>query len=207
MTSPTAIGGIGIGASLFGGLLSAFGAEKSGQAQQQMYNYQAAVAQINSSTDKQNMEYSLYQGEEQAEKFGIQAGQRQAAIRTAYSAGNIDVNSGSAAQVQGSQKTLTGIDTAQIRENAAKTAYDYDVRSVMDTNQATLDVMAGQNAKIAGDINATASILGTAGSVSSKWLQGTTVGMFGGSGGSPSIVGATTNYNGMPWSANTGAVF
>jgi hypothetical protein len=53
---------------------------------------------------------------------------------------------------------------------------------VSDTNQATLDIAAGKNAAAAGDINAVSSILGTAGSVSSKWLQGNQVGLWGVSG-------------------------
>ncbi len=111
--------------------------------------------------------------------YGLQAGQRQAQIRDTQAASGLDVNSGSAAAVQASQKTITGIDTAQIRSNAAKVAYDYDVKSTMDLNQSTLDVMAGQNAKIAGDISAASSILGTVGSVANKWSAGTTSGLFG----------------------------
>lgn len=173
-----AVGGIGIGTSLAGGLLSAYGAEKMGTAQQSMYNYQAAVAKINSTIDKQNADWALHVGEVEAEKYGIGARQRMGAITAAQGASGLDVNRGSAVDVRRSQQEVTGIDLNQIRTNAAKTAYDYNVRSTMDTNQATIDVMAGQNAKIAGDIQATASILGTVSSVSSKWLQGKQIGMF-----------------------------
>ena len=173
-----AIGGVGLGATLAGGMLSAYGAEKTGAAQQQMYNYQAAVAKINSQIDKQNAEYAIDQGEKQAAIYGAKEAQTFGAIRAAQGASNIDVNSGSAARVQASEKLVGGIDTTQIRSNAAKVAFDYDVKSTMDLNQATLDTMAGINAKTAGDINMAASILGTVGSVSSKWMQGKTVGMF-----------------------------
>ncbi len=172
------VGGIGMGASLAGGLLSAFGAEKSGQAQQQMYNYQAQVAQINSQIDLQNADWARNKGEIQATQYGMKAAQQFGAIRAAQGASNIDVNSGSAVDVQRSQKQITAIDMGQIRSNAAKVAYDFDVKSTMDLNQSTLDVMAGQNAKMAGDINAASSILGTVGSVSSKWLQGNQIGMW-----------------------------
>ena len=174
----TGVGTIGLGATLAGGLLSAFGAEKSGAAQQQMYNYQAAVAKINSQIDQQNREYALNYGEQQATIEGMKAGQQFGQIRAAEGASGIDVNTGSAADVQRSQRAVTAMDLTQIRSNAAKTAYDYNVKSVMDTNQASLDVMAGQNAKIAGGIKAASSILGTAGSVSSKWLQGQQAGLY-----------------------------
>jgi cbb3-type cytochrome oxidase subunit 3 len=177
-----AIGVIGLGSSLAGGIMSAFGAEKSGQAQQAMYNYQAQVARINSQIDQQNAEYAINQGEQQAQQYGLQAAQQYGKIVAGQAASGFDVNSGSNVDVQRSQRTISAMDLTQIRSNAAKTAYDYNVRSTMDTNQATLDVMAGQNAKLAGDIQATSSILGSVSSVSSKWLQGSQMGMFPGGG-------------------------
>ena len=182
-----ALGAVGIGATLAGGITSAIGAESSAAATQQSYNYQAGVAQINSTIDLRNADYARSQGETQAMQYGLQAGQRQAQIRNTQAASGLDVNSGSAAAVQASQKTITGIDTAQIRSNAAKTAYDYDVKSTMDLNQSTLDVMAGDNAITAGNFQAASSILGSVGSVSSKWMQGSQSGMFGSSSSSSGV--------------------
>ena len=179
MAAPSALGGIGLGASLAGGLVSAFGAAQQGTAQQQMYNYQSAVAQINSKIDLQNSDYAINQGEQQATQYGMKEAQQFGQIRAAQGASNIDVNSGSNAQVQSSEREVGAIDTTTIRSNAAKTAYDYDVKSTMDLNQSTLDTMAGINAKTAGNINATSSLLGAAGSVATKWQQGSTSGLFG----------------------------
>lgn len=173
-----AVGAIGMGSSLAGGILGAYGALQSGDAQQRMYNYQAQVAKINSQIDLQNRDYALQVGETEAGQYGMKATQQAGQIRTAQGASGLDVNTGSAAAVQASQKKVTGIDLTQIRANAAKTAYDYTVRSVMDTNQASLDVIAGQNAKSASKIQAMASILGSAGSVSSKWMQGQQTGLY-----------------------------
>jgi hypothetical protein len=175
-----AAGAIGMGASLAGGILGAVGAEKTAAAQQQMYNYQAGIAQINSRIDLHNADYARNVGEIQARDYGIKAAQELGNIRSAQSASNIDVNSGSSADVRASQRTVAQMDLTQIRSNAAKTAYDFDVKSTMDLNQSTLDIMAGQNAKQAGDINAMSSIIGSVGSVSSKWLAGKQAGMFGG---------------------------
>lgn len=182
MADPLTLTAIGMGTSLAGGLVQAKGASDTGAAQQQMFNYRAGVARINSEIDKQNADWTRSQGEIQATQYGIKARQQAGAIRTAQSGSNIDVNSGSNLRTQQSQHTLAGMDLNQIRTNAAKTAYDYDVKSTMDLNQANLDTMAGTNAKRAGDINAMSSIIGTAGSVSSKWLQASQMGVFGGSG-------------------------
>lgn len=173
------VGGLGLGASLAGGLLSAFGANQAGQRQQQMYDYQAQVAKINADIDKQNAAYARNKGEIEATQYGMKAAQQRGQIISAQAASGLDVNSGSAKQVQASQRTITGMDMTQIRSNAAKVAYDYDTKSVMDLNQATLDTMAGENAAKAGQINAFASVLGTVGSVSSKWMQGNQQGMWG----------------------------
>lgn len=174
----TAVGTVGLGASLAGGLLSAFGAEKSGQASQRMYNYQAGIARVNADIDRQNSEWTLTQGETQATQYGMKAAQQRGQIIAAQGASGLDVNSGSNVDVQRSQKAITDIDMAQIRSNAAKTAFDYRTKATTDENQATLYTMAGENAKEAGDLNALGSIIGTAGSVSSKWLQGRQMGMF-----------------------------
>jgi len=174
-----AVGGLGLGASLAGGLLSAFGANAAGQRQQDMYNYQAQVARINADIDRQNSSYALNKGEIEASQYGMKAAQQRGQIKVAQAASGLDVNSGSNADVQRSQGQLTRMDLTQIRSNAAKVAYDYRVKATMDENQASLDVMAGENAAKAGQINAMSSILGTVGSVSSKWMQGNTMGMWG----------------------------
>src|SRR5882724_6905245 len=112
------IGTIGIGSSLAGGVLSAFGAEKQGAATQQMYNYQAQVARINAQIDQQNSDWTLHQGEVQSKQYGLKAAQQAGGIRAAQGASGLDVNSGSNLQVQQSQAKITGMDLAQIRENA-----------------------------------------------------------------------------------------
>lgn len=192
--SAATVGTIGIGSSLVGGLLGAFGANQSAKAQSQMYAYQAQVAKINSQIDKQNADYALAVGESQATQYGLKSAQQQAQIRAAQGASGVAVNSGSAADVQRSQRQISQMDLATIRQNAAKTAYDYNVKSVQDINQAGLYGLASTDAKRAGTLNVMSSLIGTAGSVSSKWLQGNTIGLFGGDslgGGSGFSLGAT----------------
>jgi hypothetical protein len=171
-------GAVGVGASLAGGLLSAYGANKQGEAQQQMYNYRAQVSRINADIDRQNSAWALTKGETESQQYGMKAAQQRGAIRAAQGASGLDVNSGSNREVQQSQEKIKDIDMATIRSNAAKVAYDYRTKATMDENQASLDVMAGENAAEAGKINAFSSILGTVGTVSSKWQQGKTTGLW-----------------------------
>ena len=169
---------LGVYGSLASGALSAISSITAADAQGRAANFQAAVAENNATLAKQGAVQAQAQGASNEQTMAIKDVAGAGAILAGQAASNIDVNSGSAADVQRSQKTITAMDLTQIRSNAAKTAYDYSVKSVMDTNQASLDVMAGQNAKTSGDISAMSSILGSVSSVSSKWLQGSQQGLF-----------------------------
>lgn len=171
-------GSVGLGATLAGGLLSAVGNTQQGTAEQQMYNYRAGVARINADIDRQNAAWSRTKGEVEATQYGLKASQQRGAIKVAQAASGLDVNSGSNKDVQDSQEKLKNMDLSTIRSNAAKVAYDYETKAVMDENQSNLDIMAGKNAKKAGDIKAFSSILGTVGTVSSKWQQGSSTGLW-----------------------------
>lgn len=192
-----AAGSIGLGSSLAGGILSAFSAEKEGQSQSQMYNYQAQVSRINAQIDRQNSEWAQQKGDIEGRQYGMKAGQQFGQIRAAQGASGLDVNSGSAKEVQQSQRTITHMDEAQIRENAGKTAYDYRFKQTQDENQAGLYDKAASDVKSAAHLKALGSIIGTAGSVSSKWMAGSQAGMFGGgSGGSISLYGPDQTVTG-----------
>lgn len=200
MASPQSTGslaGIGSLATLAGGIIGGVGQIQAGDAAAQMYNYQAQLATINANTAKQNADFALTQGEISAVNYGKQAAQRAGAIVAAQASSGLDVKSGSAVDVQQSQQTATRIDLSQIRANAAKSAYDYEVQGTSFTNQATLDTAAAANSQWAGMIGAGSSMLGAAGSVSSKWLQ---AGQLGLSSGNDSSNAAWLGYNvtGLP---------
>jgi hypothetical protein len=191
-----AAGSIGLGSSLAGGILSAFSAEKEGQSQSQMYSYQAQVARINAQIDRQNSEWALHKGDVEGRQYGMKAGQQFGQIRAAQGASGLDVNSGSANEVQQSQRAITHMDEAQIRENSGKTAYDYRFKATTDENQATLYDKASSDAESAGHLKALGSLIGTAGSVSSKWMAGAQAGMWGGSSSSIKLFGPNQTVTG-----------
>ncbi|MGH7239323.1 MAG: hypothetical protein ACREHG_04560 [Candidatus Saccharimonadales bacterium] len=181
MSDPTAIiGGIGLGATALGGIFGAAGASQQAKAQQGMYNYQAGMAKFNSVIALQNADYARDQGERQVEQYGLKTAQQMGGIRSAQAASGLDVNTGSAAAVQSGQRQIADIDMTQIRSNAAKTAYNFDVESKTFEQQAQLYTYAGENAAAAGQINIMSSILGSVGGVSNMWLKGQQVGIWGG---------------------------
>lgn len=196
MADPITLSTLSMASSAGGGILSAFGGIAEGKSQRQMYDYQAAVSRINADIDRQNAEWEINKGDIEGQQFGLKAGQQFGQIRTAQAASGLDVNTGSAKDVQDSQRKLTYMDEATIRSNAAKTAYDYTARAATDENQAKIYQTAGANAERAGYLKAASSIIGTAGSVSSKWLQGSQAGIGGSTSGPIKLFGPDQNVVG-----------
>lgn len=176
MASPIAIAGMGLG--VVGAGVSAFGSAQSGAAQQSMYQYQAGVAQINKQIAEQNASYAEASGEVQAQQEGMKTRAEIGQTRATQGASGVDVNRGSAVDVRASEAEIGAENQALTRSNAARVAYGYRVEGAQQEAQSTVDLMAGKQAKTAGDIGAYASLLGGASSVSSKWLQGKQVGLF-----------------------------
>lgn len=179
MALNTDIGIFGIGETLLGGITSAFGNYEGGQAQKKMYDYQAGIARLNKQISDQNATYARQIGEVSAANYGLKAGQQMGRIKSAQASQGLDVNSGSAAQARASTAKLQSNDIAMIRSNAAKTAYNYTAQGVQFGAQAQLDTMAGRNAAYAGMISADSSLVGMASSVSSQWLSGQRLGLWG----------------------------
>jgi predicted RNA-binding protein len=102
------------------------------KAQSNMYQYQAGMAQINKQIDEQNAAYARSVGEVEAQKSGMRSRFQLGGIKVAKAAGNIDVNSGSAREVQDSQEAIGQHDQSIIRSNAARQAYGYDVEATWD---------------------------------------------------------------------------
>lgn len=184
-----------LAATVAGGAVSAYGAASKGAADQAMYGYQAGVAQLNAKIAKQNADYTREAGGTVAYQSGLKTGQQVAQQKVAQSASGIDVNTGSAAKVRADTLELGQLDQSTIRTNYAKKAYGYEVEAATKEAEAGADLVAGSQAKKAANINVASSILGTVSSVSSKWMQGSQAGMFGGGSSSNPYYGPL-DYNG-----------
>lgn len=171
-----------IGATAAGAGVSAYGASQAGEASSKMFNYKAGVAQVNKQIAEQNADYAVRVGETKAQRSGMETRGRLGKIRSIQGASGLDVNKGSAQRVRDSAGDLGRYDASVIRSDAAKRAYGYDVEALGYESQSNLDVMSGDQASKAGKIGAISSILGGVSSVSSKWLQGSQSGIWGGGG-------------------------
>ena len=189
MADPISLGTIGMAASGASGAAGIFGSLFGGSAKSDAYKYQSSMAWQNAAIARQNEKYAFDVGEQQAEKAGIAGAATAGQIKAAQGASGVDVNTGSAKQVQDSQHLVSQMDLNTIREKAAKTAYDFSVQATNYENQARGYDKAASNAKTEGILGAVSSFIGTVGSVSSKWLQGQQLGMWGKSGTSSGSFG------------------
>ena len=180
MAFPAALAGVGMGASALGGVTGAIGSLFQGQAQANMYNYQAGVAQVNAQIAKQDATYATQGGEVEAQQSGMRTRAEVGATRAGFGAGNLAISSGSPSKVIASETEIGQQNEALIRANAAKRAYGFEVGAAGDIAQAGAYRAAAKTSLAAGDIGAVSSIIGGAGQVSSKWLQAQQAGIFNG---------------------------
>lgn len=178
MAFPAAIAGVGLVASAGGAITSAIGSVFQGQAQAAQYNYQAGVARVNQTLAQQDANYALAAGEVEAQQQGMKTRAEVGLTRAVQGASNVDVNTGSSSQVVKSEIEIGQENEALVRADAAKRAFGYNVEAAKQGAQAGVYTSAAKTSIEAGQLGAVSSILGGVGSVSSKWLQGQSQGVF-----------------------------
>jgi hypothetical protein len=174
------IGLLGIGLSAAGGIVGAQGAAYTGQAQKAQADYQAAIAGMNAKLAEADARYAEEAGVSEQVVAGLRGREAVGAIKAGFGAGNIDPTKGSARNVITSQEVVNQFNQEMILANAAKRAYGFRVQAAGDTAQGRLYTLAGQTAETAAGYGVTSSLLGAAGSVSSKYLQAKQSGLFSG---------------------------
>lgn len=173
----------GATASAVGGGIAALGQSQAGDASGRMYSYRAGVARMNANIQRQNSDYALTAGEANATRSGLTTGFTIARQRVGQAANGFDVNGGSNEEVRDSTRAIGVIDQNTIRTEAGRKALGFRNAAAGLDAEAVGDEMAGANAKRAGGISALGTLIGTAGSVASKWTQSSQVFGSGKSGG------------------------
>jgi hypothetical protein len=186
------MGAVSMGASVLGAMTQAAGANFQAQAQANEARYKAQIANINSTIAKQNADYERRAGEVVAQKAGLTAAHNIGQTRAIWGSRNLDIAYGSPAQVITSMQDVARQDQSLIRSNALRKAYGHEVEAFQETSKGRLLSASAENALTAGRLGVASSILGGISSVSSKWLQGNQVGMW----GPTQPIASSTVYNG-----------
>lgn len=136
--------------ALAGAGASAAGSVIGGVSQANAAAYQGQVAANNATTARRNAAYSASATAAQTEEAGLKARQQQGAVRTGIAANGLDVNSGSAVDVQQSQREISGLDTANVGARGAEQVYGYrtqaagyQAQSELDQSQVAPDIIGG----------------------------------------------------------------
>lgn len=161
---------VSIGSSVAGGILGAFGADKKAEAEQQAYAYKAQVARNNAIIAERNAAQAREAGAFKGQINDLKTKNQIATQLVTQAASGLDVNTGTNVNVRQSTADVGHLDTMTIIANAGKEAQNYMVQAMNFTAEGELDTQAGNYAREAGDINIMSSLLGSASSVSDKYL-------------------------------------
>lgn len=145
------------------------GALESGAAAKNAADYQSAVANNNAQIAKQNADYALQAGQVSAENQSRKGAAQIGHIKTAQAASGVNVNSGSALEVQAGQRETNQLDTETVLNNAQLHAYGYRTQATNFEAEAKLDTMKGEQAQEASYFKAGSDILSGASGISGKW--------------------------------------
>lgn len=127
--------------------------------------YLNKVAKVNAGISERAGRDAVKRGNIDADEQRQQTGQVLGAQRAAFAANGVDVNSGSAGQVQNDTAAIGELDALTLVNNAAREAYGYQVQA-MDQRQ------QGKLAKYQGKMDAIGSILGGAEKAASMGMGG-----------------------------------
>lgn len=140
------------------------GVSEYGQAQ-----YQGQIAKNNSILARKNAVRSAMAGQVNLTAKGMHDAQAQGGLRAGLAASGVDVNSGSAANVQQSERLVNSLDTATLANNEALKVYGYENQAVDFKAQEKLDNSQGIEALIGGALGAGGSYLSNAPNVPDKY--------------------------------------
>lgn len=140
----------------------------------QAATYNSQVDKINASVARQDAVYAGAAGEAKTYTQGLKNREIAGAIKTNQAASGVDVNKGSAVDVQASQDAVGQLDAMTIRSNAAREAYGYETKAASFENQARLEQKEASNDKTAGWLSLGSTLLNAgneAGSEFEKFQQ------------------------------------
>jgi hypothetical protein len=172
-----AFAGASILSNLADGFMGAEGTRQAGQASSLASYYQAQVAKNEAALNEMQAQRELAAGSVESQAVGLKSAANLGSIKAGQAAAGIDVNTGSAVDVQSSARMVDKLAQEQTMNNAFERAWGYRIKSQNDEAEAQLDVMAGNNEVQAADTAATAQeigalgtgLMGTAQALGAKW--------------------------------------
>lgn len=171
MAAFTALSIIGLGLGAFQavqGFRAGKSAKKAGEQQQEAAESEAGLTDYNAQVADLQAGDAVARGAEEEQRFRAGVRGLVGAQRAAFAASNVDVGFGSALDVQADTAMLGELDALQIRTNAAREAWGYQVQAVDLRERARITRKEGENLAKTGreqqrqhQIGAIGSLVGT----------------------------------------------
>jgi hypothetical protein len=152
--------GIGAGASAYGQVKGGREAKRQGALQQQAAESQAELSDYNASVADLQATDATQRGEEEANHYRQGVRTLVGEQRATFAASGVNVDFGSAGEVQQDSAFLGELDALTIRTNAAREAWGYKTQAYDFRKRADITRREGINAAEAGKSAARAGVIG-----------------------------------------------
>lgn len=147
------------------------GSISGGNSQKALAEYEAQVAHNNAEIASKNEAKAYKAGAMEAQQQRTKMATLLGSQRAGYGASGVDVNTGSAREVQRSSQSLGYQDLLTIRENTRARANAFRQQGTDYLNRANMALMGGSNAQMAGMMGAGTSFLDGASSMYSSGVK------------------------------------
>lgn len=151
---------IAVGSLIYGAYTQARGQLKAGKAAKDAGESQAQQLEFNAGVADLQAADALQRGREEEQQFRTQVRGMVATQRTGFAGQNVDISSGSAADVQGDTAYLGELDARRIRANAQREAWGYGVQGEDLRQAAGVARKGGQAAASAARTAAVGTVIG-----------------------------------------------
>lgn len=173
MCEPTTLLAISVGLGAIGTGIAVHGSIQAGKARKAEMERQAVVARKNAEIAKENADETKKQGQRDIARKRLETRQLIARQRVGMGANGIELDSGSALDVQLDSQMMGELDAENIKRNAELKARAYLQQGENFNYQADANIASGNAAQRAGVLNGVASGLSGAGSVISGYYSAT----------------------------------
>lgn len=171
MCDPVSISIASIAATVVGTGASIYGQMQSSAAASAAASYNAQVSANNQKLANQEAQDAIARGDQQAQLKASATEQVIGRQKAALAANGVDVNSGSAVDLESDSAAAGQFDQLTIQNNALRESIGYHNQGINYQNQASLDEASSANALSAGELQAGASVFKGAGSVAGQWYN------------------------------------
>lgn len=166
------IAGVGAAVSAVGQVKAGNAAKRAGEAAQAASNSEAQISDYNANVADLQAQDATQRGALDESRFRTTVRATIGSQRAGFAASGVDVGFGSAVDVQADAAKLGELDALQIRSNAAREAWGYEVqavdfrnRGIVQRQEGVAQLQAGEAQQTASRFGAASSILGTGASL------------------------------------------